>query len=74
MSYDVYKNVYGPISLKHVHFGGLIQVAVLCHSNMGHVSFLPSYNATAQIGPLPPLLRFLNHTQLDIRGRTLLYE
>jgi hypothetical protein len=28
---------------------------------------LPSYGATAQIGPWPPLLRFLNHTQLDMR-------
>jgi hypothetical protein len=25
-------------------------------------SFLPSYGATGQIGPWPPLLRFLNHT------------
>jgi hypothetical protein len=30
--------------------------------------FLPSYGATAQIGPWPPLfLRFLNHAQLDTR-------
>jgi hypothetical protein len=28
---------------------------------------LPSYGATAQIGPWPALLRFLNHTQLDTR-------
>jgi hypothetical protein len=26
------------------------------------LSFLPYYGATAQIGPWPPLLRFLNHT------------
>jgi hypothetical protein len=30
-------------------------------------SFLPFYGATAQIGPWPPPLRFLNHTQLDTR-------
>jgi hypothetical protein len=28
---------------------------------------LPCYGATAQIAPWPPLLRFLNHTQLYTR-------
>jgi hypothetical protein len=38
------------------------------------IYILPSYGATAQITSWPPLLRFLNHTQLDTRGRTYLDE
>jgi hypothetical protein len=31
------------------------------------VIFHPSYGSTAQRGPWPPPLRFLNHTELDAR-------
>jgi hypothetical protein len=39
-------------------------------SQSNYYNKLPSYGTTAQIGPWPPLLRFPNHTQLDIHGRT----
>jgi hypothetical protein len=44
-----------------------------CKNNLYPI-FLPSYGATAQIGPWPPLLRLLNHSQLYTHGRNRLDE
>jgi hypothetical protein len=44
------------------------------HWHLPELYVHPSNGSTDQIGPWPPPLRFLNHTQLDTHGRTPLDE
>jgi hypothetical protein len=53
-------------------WNGQVVLPVLLYSI--HPSIRPSDGSTAQIGPWPPPLRFLNHTELDTRSRTPLDE